>query len=160
MNLRRLSTSSPISVVKIWSVATTSSRRTVQQRPLLRIHGGLRQLLGIHLAETFVALHGGVALAFGFDVLEQIAPVVLHVAIFVAHYGERRLVELRDIAGQRTIAAVLGLMRELDADMAFGVGRVVEHGVERGVLFVGLDPSDDADFLQFLRPVLPDWRVR
>ena len=74
MNLRRLSTSSPISVVKIRSVATKIFQPNRQQRPLLRIHRGVGKLLGVHFAQPLVALHGSVALAFDLHVLQQIAP--------------------------------------------------------------------------------------
>ena len=35
----------------------------LQQRALFRIHGGVGQLLGVHLAQALVALHRGIALA-------------------------------------------------------------------------------------------------
>ena len=57
MNLRRGSTSSPISVEKISSASTASSMRTCKQHASFRIHRGFPELLRIHLAQTFVALN-------------------------------------------------------------------------------------------------------
>ena len=52
MNLRRSSTFSPISVEKISSAATASSRRTFSSVRDFRVHGGVPKLLGIHFAQA------------------------------------------------------------------------------------------------------------
>ena len=113
MNLRRLSTSSPISVEKISSLLHGVFQAHLQERALLRIHRGVRQLFGVHFAQTLVALHAGVLLAFVLDVLEQFHPVGLRIAMLVLHHHERRLVELRDGARQGAEAAVLRLRGQL-----------------------------------------------
>ena len=73
MNLRRASTSSPISVVKMFSVSVRSSSFTSQQCAALGIHGGFPELLRAHLAQAFVALHGIFLAAFVQHVLEELA---------------------------------------------------------------------------------------
>src|SRR6476620_1843109 len=66
----------------------------LEQRPLLGIHRGLSELLGIHLAQALVPLHGGVLLAFGLDVIEEFDPVGLRVAMLALDHYERRLIVL------------------------------------------------------------------
>ena len=56
MNERRASTSSPISTQNSSSAVAASSRVTWQQHPGGRVHRGLPQLLGVHLAEALVPL--------------------------------------------------------------------------------------------------------
>ncbi len=73
MNLRRASTSSPMSVVKMVSHSAMSSSFTDKQRAALGIHGGFPELRRGHFAQAFVALHGVVLAAFGENVVEQIA---------------------------------------------------------------------------------------
>src|SRR5882724_4732728 len=46
-----------------------------EQRALLGVHGGLGELLGIHLAQAFVALDGRVLLALVLDIAQQVTPV-------------------------------------------------------------------------------------
>ena len=62
MNLRRSSTFSPISVVKISSAATTSSSLTLQQRARLGVHRGFPELLGIHFAQALEPRDGEIFL--------------------------------------------------------------------------------------------------
>ena len=63
MNLRRLSTSSPIRVEKIFFAFDGVFEANLQERALLGIHGRFGKLLGVHFAETLVALDVGVLLA-------------------------------------------------------------------------------------------------
>ena len=73
MNLRRASTSSPISVVKIVSVSAMSSSFTGSSVRRSGIHRRLPQLRRGHLAQPLVALHLVVLLALLHDVGEQLA---------------------------------------------------------------------------------------
>ena len=76
MNLRRFSTSSPISVVKISSHCTRSSTETLSKVRVSAFIVVRPQLLRVHFAEPFIALHLHFASAFTFDVGKQVAPVV------------------------------------------------------------------------------------
>ena len=66
MNLRRLSTSSPISVEKISFGLGDVLQIHLEQRARFGVHGGFPELLGVHLAQTLVALDGDLARAFAF----------------------------------------------------------------------------------------------
>jgi hypothetical protein len=60
--LRRASTFSPISVVKI-PAATASSSFTLAQGARVRVHGRVPQLLGVHFAQALESRDGEIFLA-------------------------------------------------------------------------------------------------
>ena len=71
MNSRRGSTTSPISLVKMSSASARSSTLTCKQRARLGVQRGFPQLVGVHLAQTLVALQGQALLALGQDRLSS-----------------------------------------------------------------------------------------
>ena len=73
MNLRRASTSSPISVVKIVVGFGEIFELDLEQGATLGVHGGLPKLRGGHFAQALVALHLVVLLALLDDVGEELA---------------------------------------------------------------------------------------
>ena len=88
----------------------------LQQRALLGIHGGFPQLLGVHFAQPFVALHADVALAFVLDVVQQVAPVRLRFAMVVLHHRERRLIVLARSASPERATGGTRAAQKFDVD--------------------------------------------
>src|SRR5262249_46378519 len=84
-----------------------------QQGAPLRIHGGLPELLGAHLAQPFVALDAVLLLAFGQNVFEQLAGGLLL-------YGLR----LGLGAADRRLG---GLLRGLLEVLALGIAEIGRH---------------------------------
>ena len=74
MNLRRLSTSSPIRVEKMGSDSAKSLIVDLQQCSAFGVHGRLPKLGGVHFAEALVAGDGNFARPFALDVIEQLTP--------------------------------------------------------------------------------------
>src|SRR5262249_25008358 len=107
-----------------------------EQSALLRVHGGLGQLLGVHLAQALVALDGGVFLAFVLHEVQQLAPIGLLFAMIVLDDRKGWIVEARNRARQGAKAPIFGLSGEREAyrPLRFG-GIMVDHGVRR-MLFV------------------------
>lgn len=56
----------------------------LQQRARVRIEGGFPQLVGVHLAQTFVALQRQAFLALGKDRVEQVHGAIDHLAAVLA----------------------------------------------------------------------------
>ena len=107
MNMRRGSTSSPISICEdARSASIASSTLHLQQRPRLRIHRGVAELLGVHLAESLVALNVDVCRVLAvwpsrFDDLVALVDVVGVVLVLaLGHAEERRLGDV-DVARPR-----------------------------------------------------------
>ena len=71
MNLRRGSTSSPISVEKMMSASYGVLDPHLQQRARLRVHRRLPELLRVHLAEALVALDLEALARLGHDALRR-----------------------------------------------------------------------------------------
>ncbi len=117
MNLRRSSTFSPISVVKIFSAATTSSSFHLQQRARFGVHGGFPELLGIHFAQALEPGDGELFFGVLEDVGEHFGGACLGDFVAVARHGEGRLIGFGDGAGQRAQTLVIGLdsQRPIDA---------------------------------------------
>ncbi len=84
MNSRRGSTTSPISVVKISSASSAWSTLHLEERADGRIERGLPELLGVHLAETLVALDREALAAERQDRLDQIEGAVDRPALVLA----------------------------------------------------------------------------
>ena len=57
MKFRRDSTSSPISMEKIWSAAAASSMVTCRRVRCCWIHGSFPQFLVVHFAQALIALN-------------------------------------------------------------------------------------------------------
>ena len=73
MNSRRGSTTSPISLEKISSASSSSPTFTCISVRTSRFERGLPELLRVHLAQAFVALHGNALAAGGEDGIQQAA---------------------------------------------------------------------------------------
>ncbi len=88
MNLRRASTSSPISVVKIVSHSAISSSFTESKRAPFGIHRRFPQLRRGHLAQSFVALDREVLAPFVDHVIAKLADVrLLHDLDFLLRFA-------------------------------------------------------------------------
>ena len=90
----------------------------LEQRALLGVHGGVGQLVGVHLAEALVALDGEALLAEGEQALEQrhVALDALRLVAATLHREGRR---------------ADGVHRRGQLEQALVVGRADELGVER-----------------------------
>src|SRR5579883_974361 len=108
----------------------------LQQRPLLRVHRGLRQLLRVHFPEPLVPRHRGVPLPFVLHVGQQVFPVPQRLPVLVLHHRKRRLVVPRDLPRQRPVPPVFRLQRQLQPDRPLRIRRIVEHHRVRRVLLV------------------------
>jgi hypothetical protein len=98
INFRRLSTSSPISVEKMFSVSARSCKIHLQQRARLGAHGCRPQLIRVHFAQPFVALYGNLARAFALDMLQQFALVGQRFRLGFLRPSEWSLIVLGDLA--------------------------------------------------------------
>ena len=78
MKSLRGSTRSPMSIVKIASASPASSTSTLQQRPRLRVHRRLPELVGVHLAEALEALDAQV---LGRELLDDPLAVLLGLGV-------------------------------------------------------------------------------
>ena len=67
------------------------------------------ELLRVHLAETFVALHVDLASSLAFYVVQQFPPGRQCLAAVILRGDERRLVPFRRLARHHAEAAVFGL---------------------------------------------------
>ena len=102
MNLRRLSTFSPMSVEKISSALTTSSSLHLQQRARFGVHGGVPELLGIHFAQPFEPRDGEIFLGVVQHVGQNIGAFSLATLSPLRVTGEGRMIESAiDVARQR-----------------------------------------------------------
>ena len=106
MKVRRASTSSPMRVVKTSSASGLVVEAHPEQQPGRRVHGGLPQLVGVHLAEALVALDGRLlAVEPDLDLLQLVVGVGVHRLLARLHLIERRLGDV-DVARLDEVAHV------------------------------------------------------
>ncbi len=127
-----------------------------QQAAHVGVHRGFPQLLGVHLAQAFVALAAGGALGLGqqpFHRLAEIADFFLLLAFaFAAHHHRavcQQTAERIGGIGQRRVIRTVG--KVLGDDAAFGVAVVVAADAQQGL--VGANVKLGVDFGRYARGV-------
>ena len=119
MNCRRGSTASPIKMLKISSVPTASLTCTSSNRRFLRIHGGVPQLVRIHLPQALVALDLKRFSSQNEHVVEQFLAIFQFHALRVSRDGKRRPVPVRTCFMQMCQPLILGAGDFFIANLAF-----------------------------------------
>ena len=119
-------------IVKISSAPTASSIGHLQQAPRLGVHGRVPELLGIHLAEAFVALDGEALFGELVDLLEQVVDVGVDGRVVAVLDRVRRQAERGELLVRLHQLAELVLAEELVVDgvalaAAVGAGGELQH---------------------------------
>ena len=108
----------------------------LKQAAQVRGHRRLPELVRVHLAQALVALDGRVLHGRGLQVRQHVERTLHLVRRPLALDHERRVVVLLQLARQAAVAPVLRTRRQLDVDLALGLGALPEVDREGGVVRV------------------------
>ena len=136
MNLRRSSTFSPISVVKIVLRLDHVFELHLQQRARLGVHGGGPELVGIHLPQALEARDGELLLGVLEHESQHLRGVLLAHLVAIARDRERRLIRGGDGPAQRPQPLLVGRRSQRPIDARRMARAISQHQLMQAVLLV------------------------